>query len=87
MEIAQESQDFQNIIEQGRSRVGTQPAILITYLIRSIDALKRDFFHTIGDNGCQLHHMQIQLCVSLNVELDVITVGQQLLVQCHKFVD
>jgi len=53
----------------------------------STDVWSREFSHTVGDNGCQLHHMLIQFCVFPNVELNAISVGLQLLVQRHEFAD
>ena len=47
----------------------------------------REFFHTVGDNRSQLHHLLAQFGVFRNVALNAIAIGLQFSPQCLKFTD
>ena len=54
----------------------------------SIDARSaREFFHAVGDNLRQLHHLLAQFGVFRNVALNAIAIGLQLSPQCLKLTD
>jgi hypothetical protein len=47
----------------------------------------REFFHTVGDNLRQLHHLLAQFSVFRDVALNAIAIGLQSSPQCLKLTD
>ena len=47
----------------------------------------REFFHTVGDNRSQLHHLLAQFCVFRNVVLNAIAIGLQFSAERLKLTD
>jgi hypothetical protein len=47
----------------------------------------REFFHAVGDNRSELHHLLAQFRVFRNVAFNAIAIGLQLSPQCLKLTD